>query len=259
MKKTCSKCQTEIPKGKLQCPSCKSWVGSAAAIGNDGTVVLSKVVSAEGKRIKTGPWDYCWGGGVVVTSLTLFGAIPGAGKSTLILQLASAFCDATKRECLYIASEEALAEVKLRADRLTIPGQEYIRMLSALGGADNIEEILESRKPGTVILDSLQGLLGTDDNESNEALKMLKKYASKHEAPVIVISHFTKAGDYAGLLTFQHAVDTLLVMEVEGEDGVRELITKKNRFGRAFISICFDMTEKGLVQRGEPIDPLDLT
>lgn len=256
MKKSCKDCGEEMPPNKLQCPHCKSWSGSSQS-GKDGTQLLSEVVSAEGTRIKTGPWDYCWGGGIVLTSVTLLGAKPGAGKSTLILQLGAEFGLQTEKETLYIASEEALAEIKLRADRLNIKGQKFIRMVPAMGGLADFEEVINTRKPGAIIVDSLQGLVGTDDANSVQALKLLKIVAVKRESPVIVVNHFTKAGDYAGLMTLQHDVDTLLVMEVEGDDGIRELITKKNRNGPAFISICFDMTAKGLVQNGEPKGQLD--
>lgn len=250
MKNLCPQCTTELKPGKALCPACGFWnlhLGTSSAIDtSDSSKLLSTVQSAEKDRIKTGPWDECWGGGIVKTSATLLGALPGAGKSTLSLQIAGKFCTDSKRECIYIASEEALEEVKLRADRLKIPSQELIRMIPAMGGVANIGEILLTRKPGMIILDSLQGLVGESQADSIEALAIIKKTSVLLKAPSLVINHVTKDGDYAGLMTLQHNVDTLLTLTPEEDDGLRELFVKKNRYGRAFISQFFEMTELGL-------------
>ena len=248
MNKTCSVCQTVFPGEKSQCPSCKNWNVALATKGNDGTVTLDKVVSAERDRLITGPWDYCWGGGIVRTSVTMLGGLPGAGKSTLLLQLAMCFCEAEpERECMYIATEEAEEEIKLRADRLEIIHQPRIRIVPAMSGMANVGESLMVHRPGFIILDSLQGMAGEDHATILELLKVLKKVSKTLKAPSIVISHVNKAGDYAGLMTYQHAVDVLLTLAPDEDDGQRELFVRKNRFGRAFINLYFDMTDTGLV------------
>ncbi len=246
----CCKCEYKIPANKFQCPSCKAWnigenLGSSGV--EDESVLLRDIKSAENDRIKTGDWDFCWGGGVVRTSVTLLGGRPGAGKSTMLLQFLAAIHAhlGNERESMYIATEEALPEIKLRADRLGIDAP--IRLIPAMSGVANLGGILENRKPICIILDSLQGMIGEDEKMGVELLSVIKKFSVTLEAPSIIISHVNKQGDYAGLMTYQHAVDALLTLSPDEETGLRTLEVVKNRNGRAFIQSFFEMTEKGLI------------
>lgn len=241
----CITCESKIPLGKIRCPTCGAYQPDITQ--QDESVLLSEVSSAEGARIDVGPYNYCWGGGIVATSVTLLGGWPGAGKSTMLLQLLQSIYDATKRKSIYIATEEALPEVRARADRLAIRNKESIRMVPAMSGVGDIGSLLIKHKPSAIILDSLQGMTGENDSLGIELLSMMKKYSVELAAPSIVISHVNKDGDYAGLMTYQHAVDTLLKLVPDEDDGTRELSVIKNRNGRAFIDTTFEMTETGLI------------
>lgn len=194
-----------------------------------------------------GPFNHCWGGGLTVGSVTMLGGLPGAGKSTLVLQMADLIAMITPKErpVIYIAGEEQLESIKERADRLLIQLQDRIGMIAAMGGVE-VGPILVKYKPAAVILDSLQGMFGEDAGMCIEVLRVLKKNAMILKAPIIVLSHVTKDGDYAGLMTYQHDVDTLIFLTPEEDDGQRILSVRKNRHGRAFIDSIFDMTERGL-------------
>ncbi len=69
-------------------------------------------------RIPSGykEFDRVLGGGLVPGSLVLIGGDPGIGKSTLILQSATAM--AHERSVLYVAAEESAEQVKLRWNRI---------------------------------------------------------------------------------------------------------------------------------------------
>lgn len=242
----CNRCHHKMPKGKAKCPSCLYWNVAADDRNVGGVTMLADVKPAATERLVTGPWDYCWGGGIVRTSTTLIGGSPGAGKSTLLLQIADAVAGVEVNPALYIASEEALAEIKDRADRLEIVNQAKIRMVPALAGGMNIAEILESTAPSMIILDSLQGFAGDDEGTAVEICSIMKRFSTKLKAPTVIISHVTKDLGIAGLMTLQHAVDTLFTFFAE-EDGTRVLNVLKNRNGRAFIDTSYDMTAKGLV------------
>jgi len=140
-----------------------------------------------------------------------------------------------------------LPEVRARADRLKILNKERIRMVPAMSGVGDIASLLIKHKPSAIILDSLQGMTGDNDAMGVELLSTMKKFSTELKAPSIIISHVNKEGDYAGLMTFQHAVDTLLTLTPDEDDGIRTLEVKKNRFGRAFIESSFKMTELGLI------------
>lgn len=255
----CVRCEAQIPNGKLQCPICKLWNFGNVSSGteHDETTTLDKVKPAGKDRMKTGPWDDLWGStkidnqllyGIVRTSVTLIAGSPGAGKSTLMLQMCDQMAEReADGEALYIATEEADEEIKERADRLIVRNQSRIRMVPAMSGAvKDMNALLENRKPKLILLDSLAGLAGEDDAMQIQVCKVLKDYAVRLRAPVIVITHVTKDDAIAGVMTLQHAVDTVMTFFPD-EDGIRTLEVQKNRNGRAFISREFEMTEKGLI------------
>src|SRR5260221_8746444 len=85
--------------------------------------------------------DRVTGGGLVRGSVMLMAGDPGIGKSTLLIQAAAALARSGHRAA-YISGEEAVAQVRLRAERLGLrsaavelaaqtPGQDIIATLSA--------------------------------------------------------------------------------------------------------------------------------
>lgn len=259
----CVQCQTEVPDGRFQCPSCKSWNTVEVSELNEDTEqtklvladspTLDKVRSAEHDRYDVGPLNFVLGGGLVRTSVILLGGAPGAGKSTLLLQLSAILAgismrENTNAEVVYIAAEEDLPEIKLRADRLNLDpeAQKRIRMIPALSGSINVGQILSTVNPCLIILDSLQGLLGPMASGSLDLLGAIKKVAIKLKAPAIVISQVNKDFTYEGLMALQHKVDVLLTADHE-EDETVTIGVKKNRYGRAFVQVFFRMEAEGLV------------
>src|SRR5690349_14381751 len=75
--------------------------------------------SQEAPRLSSGmaELDRVTGGGFVRGSVLLVGGDPGIGKSTLLIQTAAALARAGHR-AVYISGEEAVAQVRLRAERL---------------------------------------------------------------------------------------------------------------------------------------------
>jgi DNA repair protein RadA/Sms len=59
------------------------------------------------------------GGGLVGGAAILLGGEPGIGKSTLLLQAASAVADAGQT-VLYVSGEESAPQLRLRGDRLGV-------------------------------------------------------------------------------------------------------------------------------------------
>src|SRR6267142_1924663 len=254
---SCSLCGYRFSKDRAQCPSCKHWNPPGTA-GEDSTVLFSdiKKKSQPIPRLITGPWDLCFGknsknplGGIPVTSVTLLGGSPGAGKSTIALQLLDAIAEITKREVLYIGTEEDKDEYLERAERLRARNLSLMR-LHARGSDDDVANIIMKYKPSGVVVDSLAGW--TDDPEiAVETCKRFKPYASDLRAPVICIHHVTKSENFAGFMALQHAVDILLTLyPVEYEKApseLREMHVYKTRYGEANFSVYLKMTELGLV------------
>lgn len=252
---TCIRCDSPITGS--QCRFCKAWQISKQPSKEDGSALLSEITSAEETRFNVGPFNFVWSGkkdrGIVSTSETLLGGIPGAGKTTLVLQLADLFAELTGKETGLISAEMNKEELRLYADRLELKRLNRIRIIPALSGTVEVGDIIRSRPFGLVIVDSLQGLVGEDDEASIGVCKIMKQYASEFKTPVIVISQVNKEGDFAGLMKLQHAVDTLMTIECD-EDGLRIIRVQKNRFGRAFIESTFQMIETGLHHIGDSIE-----
>lgn len=273
----CKRCTEEIPTGKLKCLSCgainlpNQVISSAHGTTiDDGSVLLSEVKSAETERIDVGFMNMIFGGpvldpddeecleygpGLVTDSVYLIGGMPGAGKSTLALQVLDYIVGRIPdREAIYIGTEESLPQIRSRADRLKIKNQNRIRMVSGMTGGIDIGNILTNRKPCITIIDSLQGLVGEDDAASVEICKTAKQYAMTLKSPIIITQHVTKGLEIAGVQTIQHEVDgVMLFLPNEDNEDIRELeVNPKNRFGRAYIKMYFMMGENGL----EPL-PLD--
>src|SRR5947208_6454585 len=77
----------------------------------------------EAPRLASGvaEFDRVTGGGFVRGSALLLGGDPGIGKSTLLIQVAATLARAGHRAA-YISGEEAVAQLRLRAERLGLGG-----------------------------------------------------------------------------------------------------------------------------------------
>lgn len=256
----CSRCQAKLFHGSLYCSRCKVWNIVKIVSNLKGMTRLSEVSSTPVEHIPTGPWDKAFGinyetkiAGIVRPSVNLVGGVPGAGKSTLSLQLADALAAAlaasTKSDVIYIATEESLPEVQARAKRLNLKNLYFIQGIAALGGLQvELGQLLLAAKPSGIILDSLPGLSLETPEQGVEFCKALKSYAVELNCPIIVIDHATKADDLAGLLALQHAVDCTLVLYVNPDES-RTLTPLKNRNGPTDVEVQLIMTENGLIER----------
>lgn len=222
----CERCAQPLKPGLAQCPNCGKW--HTGGDTKQQVARLSDILSTDVERIDSGgAWDDVWGGGIALTSLTLFGGEPGAGKSTLLTQIA-----ANVPGTLMINGEEEPGQIKARANRLklTLEEQEAVYIAPAFGGVD-IEGILKKTQPNLIIMDSISAICEKVE-ERIHVMRALKLYATRHNVPSILITHINKESQFAGHVVEQHLVDTLLTLFLDGkDDNVRELRVKKNRFG----------------------------
>jgi DNA repair protein RadA/Sms len=217
----------------------------------------------------TGEWDECFGAkenedgtlgvpGIVRGSANLIGGSPGAGKSTLFLQMSANVIERYELPVLYLASEEQLPQIKSRAERLKIKGNRLLRFVDLRKGTADLSIILRAHKFGFLILDSLKALAESPE-DCIVLCKVIKEFATFLHAPAVISQHVNKGGDMAGLMSLQHEVDATLTffpdeddINPENNEPLRVMHTVKNRNGRAGVDVELDMSVRGLSPRTRP-------
>src|SRR5947207_9175927 len=160
----CQQCGAVAPKWAGRCEACGAWnslieevpraappKSLAQAGGRRGGHALDFVAlrgdSAGPPRRLSGiaELDRVCGGGLVPGSTILVGGDPGIGKSTLLLQAAAALA-AGGGDAAYITGEEAIDQVRLRAERLGV-ADSPVRLASAASVRDIIASLDDRATP----------------------------------------------------------------------------------------------------------------
>ena len=272
----CQSCGASHTRWSGKCDSCGEWntiveESPTAGIGGGpaslrsarkGRVVALTTLSGEiedAPRIQSGisELDRVTGGGFVRGSAILVGGDPGIGKSTLLMQAAAALANRGHR-VVYVSGEEAVAQIRLRAQRLGAASAPV-----SLAAETNVEDILatigDGPRPDFVIIDSIQTLWtdladsapGTVTQVRASAQAMIR-YAKSTGAAVVLVGHVTKDGQIAGPRVVEHMVDAVLYFEGEGGHHFRILRGVKNRFGATDEIGVFEMSDMGLREVANP-------
>ena len=218
---------------------------------------LAEEAGVEQSRLNTGSaeLDRVLGGGLVAGSVTLIGGDPGIGKSTLMLQSASALSAAGPS--LYATGEESLKQVGLRARRLGLDAAGT--RLVAETQVEAIVEAAKSLKARALIVDSIQTMYSDRIDAAPGAVTQLRectaelvRFAKSSGTAVLLVGHVTKEGQIAGPRVLEHMVDTVLYFESDSGSRYRVLRSVKNRFGAANEIGVFAMLEQGLREVANP-------
>ena len=178
--------------------------------------------------------DVVLGGGFVAGSVTLIAGQPGIGKSTLLLQIASAVGDSVP--VLYVSGEESVHQLASRSDRLKTRGT-YLEIASS-ASADDIASTIASKKYKLIIVDSIQtisveGVSSAPGSVSQitNSTHVLSIVAKNTNTALIIVGHVTKEGSIAGPKVLEHLVDVVLQIEGDRYGGFKVLRGVKNRYG----------------------------
>ncbi len=209
-------------------------------------VRLSEAKVQEIERYKTRIFDKVLGGGLVKSAVVLIGGGPGAGKTTISLQMCDEISHSQKREVLYLMAEETAAQVKATATRLRIRNMERILTISARTVEQDIdfEGILKQYRPAVCVIDSVSKLYPNFDDQV-EMCDTVKDFAARMLIPFVVLCHVNKAEELAGMKAMEHTVDASILFNKDESD-IRIASVEKNRMGENCREF-YDMTERGLV------------
>ena len=270
----CQGCGAASPRWTGKCAGCGEWntlaeevdvvqPGPGARKASKGrTVVLQSLAEAPAEpfeRMSTGlaELDRVTGGGIVPGSALLIGGEPGIGKSTLLLQVAAAFA-LSGRRAVYFTGEEAVSQVRLRAERLGL-GQAPVALASETSLASILGTLGGGSAPHLVIIDSIQTLWAEEIeaaagtvSQVRAATQALVRFAKARGPALLLVGHVTKDGQIAGPKVIEHMVDTVLYFEGDRGHAFRVLRANKNRFGATDEIGVFEMAAAGLREVANP-------
>src|SRR5499433_2384863 len=268
----CQNCGAAYGRWQGKCDACGEWntiaeESSARAqlpgrAPRKGRLFALEPLAGAGRdapRLASGlaEFDRVTGGGFVRGSVLLLGGDPGIGKSTLLIQVAAALARGGHRAA-YISGEEAVAQVRLRAERLGLADAQ-VELAAETSVEDIVATLSEHATPRLVIIDSIQ-TMWTDMVEAapgtvtqvRASAQALIRFAKRCGAAVILVGHVTKDGQIAGPRVVEHMVDAVLSFEGESSHQFRILRAVKNRFGPTDEIGVFEMTGSGLREIANP-------
>ncbi|CAH1855337.1 DNA repair protein RadA [Convivina praedatoris] len=269
----CSQCGFNSARYLGRCPNCGQWgtfveekiqpenTNRKARVGLDGRAAkvekINEISLENTPKVATQLQELnrVLGGGVVAGTLILIGGDPGIGKSTLLLQVSGQLAHAGK--VLYVTGEESASQVKLRADRLHVGGEDFY--LYPETDMTAIKKQVEELKPDFLVIDSVQTMQEPDLSSAigsvsqiREVTADLLQLAKTNNISIFIVGHVTKDGAIAGPKILEHMVDTVLYFEGDRHYKYRILRAVKNRFGATNELGIFEMRDRGLVEVANP-------
>ena len=270
----CQACGSAVGKWAGRCDNCGEWnalVEEAAAAplsgakgaglpkGKPGRLVPLKGDEPPLQRIESGiaELDRVTGGGLVPGSAVLIGGDPGIGKSTLLIQALAALARAG-HATVYISGEEAIAQIRLRAERLGLTDAPVL-LAAETNLSDMLATLGDGRPPAVTVIDSIQTLWSPVIESAPGTVSQLRagtealiRFAKQKASAVLLVGHVTKDGQIAGPQVIEHMVDTVLYFEGDRGHQFRILRAVKNRFGPTDEIGVFEMSDRGLREVQNP-------
>lgn len=232
-----------------------------------GTNILDiQVPQALRDRKKVGiSWfdDALGGEGFVPSSVMMLTGTPGAGKTTMLLQLANAITKAG-HICLYNTGEESLHQVKMVVERLGLKAGFIVGQDTLVSDLLEHADSLRKANPGKqvfILQDSLQTLDdgkwkdGTNSMSALRCTEMLTDWAKASYGVVVFIGQVNKDGEFQGKNGILHAIDVRGQIYIDTNKksetfGERIFEVTKNRFGCSGRSFVLGIGRQGLYEKG---------
>ena len=266
----CQSCGAASARWTGRCEACGAWnalveegVAATGRPSRKGRAFAIEPLKGgethEAPRLASGmaEFDRVTGGGLVRGSVLLLGGDPGIGKSTLLIEVAAAY-GRSRHRAVYISGEEAVAQIRLRAERLGL-SDAAVEVAAETSVEDIVATLSHGAVPRLLVIDSIQTMWtqivdaapGTVTQVRGSAGELIR-FAKKTGAAVILVGHVTKDGQIAGPRVVEHMVDAVMSFEGEGSQQFRILRAIKNRFGPTDEIGVFEMTGTGLREVANP-------
>ncbi|MGH7234467.1 MAG: ATPase domain-containing protein, partial [Candidatus Saccharimonadales bacterium] len=256
----CSNCGSTFSSWSGRCEQCGEWNTlelrfNDPLLNKAGSLKTESITQSNTRieqRLNSGiaSVDSVFGGGLVEGSVSLLSGEPGMGKSTLLLQLASAV--AKSNPVLYVSGEESIHQLAARAKRLK--ADEHGFSVASTNSAEDVAGEILSAKYKLVIVDSIQtmrseqvGSTAGSITQVTNSSALLSTAAKQSNTALLIVGHVTKDGNIAGPKLLEHAVDTVLSLEGDPSIGLKLLRVNKNRFGSTNETAIFEMRSNGLM------------
>ena len=264
----CTECGAESAKWYGRCPSCGAWNSleeqiqtQSKAFGGNYTAAkvqsIAHIQPNDRQRYHTGlaELDRVLGGGIVRGGLMLIGGDPGIGKSTLLLQICQHLGE--EHTILYVSGEESEGQIKLRADRLGVTGENLLVLCE--NDMDTVLAAMQDQKPDVVIIDSIQTMnlaevasASGSVTQVRECTSAIMRLTKRMDISTFIVGHVNKDGAIAGPKVMEHIVDCVLYFEGDRHSSYRLLRCAKNRYGSTNEIGVFEMGESGLIEVENP-------
>ncbi|MGE5475186.1 MAG: DNA repair protein RadA [Bacteroidales bacterium] len=264
----CQECGAVTVRWAGKCDACGAWNSIAEEAARESApkglggkpgkkiefVGLEGATTADIPRLLTriGELDRVCGGGLVPGSALLVGGDPGIGKSTLLTQATAAL--SAQVPVVYISGEEAVDQVRLRAQRLGL-SKSPVQLASATNLRDIIQTLDVAEAPRVVVIDSIQTMFADNVEAAPGTVSQVRicaheliRLAKRRGFVLFLVGHVTKEGTIAGPRVLEHMVDTVLYFEGDRGHQFRILRAVKNRFGATDEIGVFEMTDGGLTE-----------
>lgn len=206
------------------------------------------------------------GTGIRPSTVTLVTGLPGAGKTTINLQLADKLA-ALGHTVLYNSCEESGQQLKMKLEKLELNDmieKGYHASLTEIGEileqAEKLRAQTAEGKQFFLFIDSIQtvekahegrGRKPSQQNQSTEAVWDITAWCKQTMAIATIIGQVTKDGEFEGKQTLKHAIDCHLHLHVDTDrksdtHGKRVAEMEKNRWGTAGLYFTYEVDSSGI-------------